>query len=49
MSAIKAGHDKSWICHLRSETYKTKLYKTKKFKLRRNEFLKVLTGLLIKE
>lgn len=48
MSAIKAGHDKSWVCHLRTETYKAKLYKTKMFKLRRNKFLEVLTGLIIK-
>jgi hypothetical protein len=48
MSAIKVGHHKSWVCHLRTETYKTKLYKTKMFKLRRNKFLEVLTDLLIK-
>lgn len=40
MSPIKIGHDKSWICHLRTETYKTKLYKTKMFKLRCNKFFK---------
>jgi hypothetical protein len=47
MSPIKIGHDKSWICHLRTETYKTQLYKTIRFKLRRNEFLEVLTNLII--
>lgn len=47
MSPIKIGHDKSWICHLRAETYKTQLYKTKMFKLRRNAFLEVLTNLII--
>lgn len=48
MSPIKIGHDKSWICHLRTETYKTKLYKTKMFKLRRNKFLDVLIDLIAK-
>ena len=46
MAIIKSGHDKSWICHLRTETYKTKIYKTKMFKLRRNKFLDVLIDLI---
>lgn len=48
MAIIKPGHDKSWICHLRAETYKTKIYKTIRFKLRRNVFLEVLTDLIAK-
>lgn len=48
MKIIKSGHDKSWICHLRAETYKTKINKIKMFKLKRNKFLDVLIDLIAK-